>query len=39
MKKIIKKAILVVLILLGLIALGILDVVGIIQHGTDYFFR
>ena len=38
MKKIIKNIFYVILILVGLISLGVLDVVGVIQHGMDYFF-
>jgi|TARA_B100001105_G_C22183736_1_gene353907 hypothetical protein len=38
MKKIIKKILLIVLIIIGLIALGILDIVGVLQKGMDFFF-
>tara|TARA_B100000953_G_C17747621_1_gene334541 strand:- start:262 stop:381 length:120 start_codon:yes stop_codon:yes gene_type:complete len=39
MKKIIQKMLLIILIIIGLVALGILDIVGVVQHGMDYFFH
>gem|GEM_PF-2269428 len=36
--KIIRKILFIVLIIIGLIALGILDIVGILQKGMDFFF-
>ena len=38
-KKIIENTFYIILILVGLVALGILDIVGVVQHGMDYFFR
>jgi hypothetical protein len=37
MKKI-KKILLIVEIIIGLFALGILDIVGVLQKGMDFFF-
>ena len=37
--KIIKNIFYIILILIGLVALGILDVVGIYQYGIDYFLK
>jgi len=38
MKKIIEKILLIILIVIGLVALGILDIVGVMEHGIGYFF-
>tara|TARA_B110000014_G_scaffold224714_1_gene183106 strand:- start:684 stop:803 length:120 start_codon:yes stop_codon:yes gene_type:complete len=38
MKKIIEKILLIILIVIGLVALGILDIVGVIEYGMGYFF-
>jgi len=38
MKKIIKKILLIVLIIIGLVALGILDIVGFLEKGMEFFF-
>tara|TARA_B110000116_G_scaffold26281_1_gene20065 strand:- start:344 stop:460 length:117 start_codon:yes stop_codon:yes gene_type:complete len=38
MKKIIKKILLIVLIIIGLISLGILDIVGFLEKGMEFFF-
>ena len=38
MKKIIKKILLIVLIIIGLVALGILDIVGFLEKGMEFLF-
>jgi hypothetical protein len=38
MKKIIKKILLIVLIIIGLVGLGILDIVGFLEKGMEFFF-
>jgi len=38
MKKIIEKILLIIVIVIGLVALGILDIVGVIENGMGYFF-